>query len=93
MIGGVIFSLFGIVMNPEIVANWFGISMDKIRIANILSGWLSPLNHATYYMHSFGYDNLPKLWQSYLFFFIVSMILFVLSLIKIINYPFQFTGT
>lgn len=93
MIGGVVFSILGIIMNPDIVANWFGISMARMRIANILSGWLSPLNHATYYMHSFGYDNLPKLWQSYLFFFIVSMILFTLSLKKIKNYPFQFTGT
>ncbi len=93
MIGGVIFSGFGLLMNPDIVAEWFGISMEKIRFANIISGWISPLNHATYYMHSFGYDNLPKLWQSYLFFSLFSMLLFVVSLMKIKNYPFSFTGS
>lgn len=93
MAGGVIFTAFGILMNPDIVADWFGISIERMRFANILSGWISPLNHATYYMHSFGYDNLPRLWQSYLFFFVVSAALFAESLIKIKNYPFQFTGT
>ena len=93
MFGGVLFSGFGLVLNPDIVAQWFGISMDKMRFANIISGWISPLNHATYYMHNFGYDNLPKLWQSYLFFSLLSIFLFAASLIKIKNYPFQFTGT
>lgn len=93
MIGGVIFSVFGIMMNPDMISNLFGISIERMRIANIISGWISPLNHATYYMHSFGYDNLPKLWQSYLFFFVVSVLLFAASLIKIKNYPFQFTGS
>ena len=93
MIGGVCFSVFGVMMNPDIVAEWFGISMEKMRFANILSGWISPLNHATYYMHSFGYDNLPKLWQSYLFFFMASIFLFALALIMVRNYSFPFTGT
>lgn len=93
MIGGVIFSVFGIMMNSDIVSELFGISSEKMRFANIISGWISPLNHATYYMHSFGYDNLPKLWHSYLFFCLVSAGLFTASLIKIKNYPFQFTGS
>lgn len=93
MIGGVIFSGFGILLNPDIVAEWFGISTSNIRYANIIFGWLSPLNHATYYMHNFGYDNLPRLWMSYLFFALSSILFFILSLIKIKNYAFQFTGT
>lgn len=93
MVGGVCFSAFGLMMNTDIVAEWFGISTERMRFANIISGWISPLNHATYYMHSFGYDNLPKLWQSYLFFFVMSIMLFAMALIKIRNYPFQFTGT
>lgn len=93
MIGGVLFSAFSILMNPDIVASWFGISMDNIRYANILFGWLSPLNHATYYMHNFGYDNLPRLWMSYVYFSLLSVLFFVLSLFKIKNYSFSFTGT
>lgn len=93
MIGGVIFSVFGVITNPDIIANWFGISMERMQIANTLSGWISPLNHATYYMHNFGYDNLPRLWQSYMFFIVVSAILFVGSLIKVRNHSFRFTGT
>lgn len=93
MIGGVIFSGFSILLNPDIVAEWFGIPMDNIRFANIISGWISPLNHATYYMHNFGYDNLPKLWMSYLFFILASALFFGLSLMKIKNYAFHFTGT
>lgn len=93
MVGGVIFSGFGIILNPDIVAEWFGIALDRIRYANIIFGWLSPLNHATYYMHNFGYDNLPKLWMSYVFFTVVSFLFFLLSFVKIRNYAFRFTGT
>ncbi len=91
-IGGVLFSAFGLLLSPEMVAEWFGISLEQIRFANILCGWISPLNHATYYMHSFGYDNLPKLWESYLFFGGASMLLFAGVLRKIRNDSFSFTG-
>lgn len=93
MIGGIIFSGFGFVLNPQIIAEWFNISQERMKIANIAFGWLSPLNHATYYMHNFGYDNLPKLWVSYLFFIVGSLIFFGLSMLKIRNYTFNFTGT
>lgn len=93
MLGGVVFSSFGFLLNPQIIAKWFHISQERIRIANILFGWISPLNHATYYMHNFGYDQLPKLWMSYVFFGTGSLLLFGLSLIKIRNYSFHFTGT
>lgn len=93
MIGGILFSGFGFLLNPEIIAKWFRISQERMQIANILFGWISPLNHATYYMHNFGYDNLPRLWVSYVFFLIGSLVLFGLSLWKIRNYSFYFTGT
>ncbi|MBD5137203.1 MAG: hypothetical protein HDT39_14825 [Lachnospiraceae bacterium] len=93
MIGGIVFSGFGLILNPDIVAKWFSISKERMNIANILFGWISPLNHATYYMHNFGYDNLPKLWMSYIFFGVGSVLVFVLSLIRIRNYSFSFTGT
>lgn len=93
MMGGVLFSAFGFVINPEVIAKWFQIPQAQQRMANILFGWISPLNHATYYMHNFGYDNLPKLWVSYLFFLAGSVLFFALSLRKIRTYPFDFTGT
>lgn len=93
MVGGMIFSGFGAVMNPQILSEWFQIPVERIRIANIIFGWISPLNHGTYYMHNFGYDNLPRLWVSYVFFGVGSLVLFALSLWKIRRYAFHFTGT
>lgn len=93
MIGGMVFSGFGFLLNPEMIAKWFHISRERIQIANIIFGWISPLNQATYYMHNFGYDNLPKLWISYIFFTVGSLFLFGMSLWKIRTYAFQFTGT
>lgn len=92
-IGGIIFSGLGMVLNPTLLAEWFGIPAPRMKVANILFGWLSPLNHATYYMHNFGYDNLPKLWVSYVFFGAGSVILFGLSLLRMKKYAFHFTGT
>lgn len=93
MIGGVVFSGFGFLLTPQVIAEWFDISQERMKLANIAFGWLSPLNHATYYMHNFGYDNLPRLWVSYVFFAAGSFIFFGLSMIRIKNYNFHFTGT
>lgn len=93
MIGGIIFSGFGFILNPEIILKWFDIPKERINIANIIFGWISPLNNATYYMHNFGYDNLPKLWVSYVFFIVGSLFFFVLSILRIRKYTFNFTGT
>lgn len=93
MVGGIIFSGFGFLMNPELIAKILHLSQEQRKTANIIFGWISPLNHATYYMHNFGYDNLPKLWASYVFFALGSLVLFGLSIWKIRNYSFDFTGT
>lgn len=93
MVGGIVFSAFGMIVSPDIISKWFGFSKGQETLANIIFGWISPLNHATYYMHNFGYDNLPRLWMSYLFFLIGSMVVFGLSVRRIRNYPFDFTGT
>ena len=93
MVGGIIFSGFGLLMNPELIAKILHLSQEQRKTANIIFGRISPLNHATYYMHNFGYDNLPKLWASYVFFALGSLVLFGLSIWKIRNYSFDFTGT
>lgn len=93
MIAGIIFSGLGFLLTPDVVSELLHISPERMRYANIIFGWISPLNHATYYMHSFGYDNLPKLWVSYLFFAGMSVCFFLLSLWRIKSYSFCFTGT
>ncbi len=93
MIAGIIFSGLGFLLTPDTISDWFNISSDNLRYANIIFGWISPLNHATYYMHSFGYDNLPKLWSSYIFFAILTVVVFSLSMLTIKRYTFNFTGT
>lgn len=93
VIGGILFSAFGMVLSPQILSEWLNIPQERMAVANILFGWISPLNHATYYMHNFGYDNLPKLWMSYLIFAAESILLFLLSLRRIRKYQFDFSGT
>lgn len=56
-------------------------------------GWLSPLNQATYHMHNFGYDLLPKLWQTVAIFLMLIVLLAFLSLRAVRQYNFSFTGT
>ena len=93
MTGGIVFSVFGFLMNPQTIEKLISFSKAELNGANILFGWISPLNHATYYMHNFGYDNLPRLWQSDLFFAVGGLVLFLLSVRKIRTYNFSFTGT
>ena len=93
MIGGIIFTGIGFLLTPQVLSKILRIPREQGRIANIMFGWISPLNHATYCMHSFGYDNLPKLWVSYVFFAAGSLVFYLLSLWKIRKYPFAFMGT
>lgn len=93
MIFGVVFSGFGLFLSPDIVSQWFHLSIYQSQRANILFGWLSPLNHATYYMHNFGYDDLPRLQTSYLMFAAASGAIFLLAFWRSRKYAFHFTGT
>ena len=61
--------------------------------ANVIVGWLSPLNQATYQMHNFGYDKLPTIAETLLIFSALIIVLFVLSVFAIRKYNFNFTGT
>ena len=96
-LGGVIsvfgFSLYGFLLNPETMKAIFQLPDELMYKANVAVGWLSPLNHATYHMHNFGYDLLPRLWQTYAIFGGLIILLFALSLRAIRTYNFHFTGT
>ena len=95
--GGVIsvfiFSLYGFLLNPETIRVIFRLPDALMYKANVAVGWLSPLNHATYHMHNFGYDLLPRLWQTYLIFGILIILLFFLLLRAVRRYSFNFLGT
>lgn len=93
MAAGAVFSGFGFFLTPQVISDWFRLDSQQSRLANILFGWLSPLNHATYYMHNFGYDNLPCLEHSYLFFFGASLLVYLLAFRRVRRYSFNFTGT
>ena len=87
------FSLFGLLLNPQIYQSIFKIPDKLVYKANVAVGWLSPLNHATYHMHNFGYDLLPRLWQTYGIFVVLILVLCVVAIRGIRKYNFQFTGT
>lgn len=96
-LGGVVsvfvFSLFGFLLNPQLFKMLFQLPDELMYKANVAVGWISPLNQATYHMHNFGYDLLPRLWQTYAIFGILIIICFVLTLRAIRKYNFNFTGT
>jgi hypothetical protein len=44
-------------------------------------------------MHNFGYDRLPRMWQSFAIFGALIVLEFLLALLAIRKYNFVFTGT
>lgn len=93
MAGVIVFSLLGLLLSPEVFQTVLGLEDQEKYIANIIVGWLSPLNHATYHMHNFGYDQLPKLWQTYVIFILLILLCLFLAAKLIRGYSFIFTGT
>ena len=86
------FSLYGFLLNPQLFREFLNLTDPQMYIANVATGWASPLQHATYHMHNFGYDLLPRLWQTYLIFGILILICLVIAYIFIKKYNFNFTG-
>lgn len=88
-----VFSLFGLFLNPQTIKAVLQFPDYLMYIANVAVGWLSPLNQATYQMHNFGYDLLPRLWQTYLIFVILIAMCYFAALQEVRKYNFSFTGT
>lgn len=86
-------SLFGFLLKPDLIKQLLSLPDSLDYVANNAVGWLSPLNQATYYMHNFGYDFLPRLWQTYMIFCILISLLFMFNLRAVGRYNFNFTGT
>lgn len=84
------FNLFGYLIEPKTIESLLGWHAGY-RV-NLLAAWASPLQHATYHMHNFGFDRLPRLWQSWVFFVLMALALLFLCLRAIRRYNFNFTG-
>lgn len=88
-----VFSLFGFLLSPDTIKTILNLSEQEAYIANIIVGWVSPLNHATFHMHNFGYDNLPRMGDTIAIFILLILLGFGISLKLVQNYSFIFTGT
>jgi hypothetical protein len=86
----IVFHIFGYIASPEFFNSLLKLSEQQRYIANLIAAWLSPLQHATYYMHNFGFDRLPRLWHSYLLFGAGTLILSYLIHRSVKNYSFHF---
>lgn len=93
IISAFVFSLIGLLLNPQIFAQMFRLPQELMYKANVAVGWMSPLNQATYHMHNFGYDLLPRLWQTYLIFGGGIVVLLWVALRGMKKYNFDFVGT
>lgn len=88
-----IFSVFGFLLRPENLQTILKLPEELFYKARVWLGWLSPLNHATYAMHNFGYDRLPTFGQTVLIFLCLLTVFAVLSALVMKRYQFQFKGT
>lgn len=87
------YSVYGLLMRPDTIQMILHLPDEAYYIANVIIGWASPLNQATYHMHNFGFDKLPRLWQSYLIFFVLVAALYLAAIRAAKQYNFSFTGT
>lgn len=90
---GLFYSLCGFLLNPKVLAKILHKEEYEMYLVRRIAGWISPLNHATYGMHDFGYDVLPSIWQSCCIFMLILFSLSALSFYTLKKYNFSsFTG-
>lgn len=90
ILGAFALNIYGLLLNPSVFQKLFHFTGRLEYKANVLCGWLSPLNHATFPMHNFGYDFLPELTVSIVGFLILIIVFIILSGIKMKKYNFSF---
>jgi len=88
----VFMSLLAYLLTPDRFITWFQLDENIKYYANIMAAWFSPLQHSTYIMHNFGYDQLPTIAQSHLIFSSISMALTAVSFYSVQKVQFTFTG-
>lgn len=84
--------LFGVLLKPNWITALFDLNVEQQKIAQLVCGWLSPIRQATFHCHNFGYDSLPKMWHSFVFFGVLSVLLIGLLYWSIRKYNFYFVG-
>ena len=92
MIAGLLFSGFGFLLDPQTIGSLLGMESYEMYKVNVLTGWISPLSHAVYARHNFGYDRLPTVGQSLAVFGGLLILLVLLSMKALKRYPFTFLG-
>ena len=92
VIGVFLLSIYGLILNPQIFMEVLKLPEAVAYKANVAVGWLSPLNQATYYMHNFGYDYLPRLWMTYLIFIGLIALCFFAAKAGMKKFNFMFIG-
>ena len=92
IVAALVINFAGYVLTPDRFMTWLQLPMEMQYYANLLSAWLSPLQHATYTMHNFGYDLLPRVHTSYMILGGTSVALMIVSAIAMRRFSFNFTG-
>jgi hypothetical protein len=85
-------SLYGFLVQPATFNTFLQLPDRQMYIANVLAAWVSPLQQATYSMHNFGYDRLPRLWMTYALYGAGILFFFFLSLRAMRKYSFSFAA-
>ena len=76
-----------------VLGNLLGLEKHELYRVRSIVGWISPLNHAVYQMHDFGYDNLPTIAQSMGCFALFILPCILLSVHTLKRYSFSFLGS
>lgn len=87
-----VINLLAYLLTPDRFMTWLNLDEHMRYYANLLAAWLSPLQHATYIMHNFGYDFLPRLQTTYAIMGGLTIILFILSFVFLRIRGIDFSG-
>ncbi len=88
----IVVSVYAYLLDPDKFVALLNIPKELEYIANILAAWLSPLNHAAYAMHNFGYGNYPSIMQSHMVFGCINVILLIVSYLIVKKSQLIFSG-
>lgn len=69
----IVVSLYAYLLNPDKLTALLHVPEEVRDVANVIAAWISPLNHATYAMHRFGYGDFPSILQSHMVFGIINL--------------------